>query len=637
MDIVDVILAKALTPQGQIESYAATAQAAVTKANQAVNNINTITQQTNTNNQLAAEAVENANAAIAALNAAIENMEDGGSMDTAAVDAEIKKLVLSTSNSTSGGAIAKNLVTKYPDNTTRSISNIVKYYKGTGDNEDGTMTQKAITAALAAIPTGGGGESIPSGGTDIHIEGGHSGEFIIIDDSGNIVASGLSADELMVALMKDESYFYPDSIGLKIDYENISFSRPQGALDVNNISSLTPYGGRMKCTVADDGTITSFYGDNNYVEDGSIGQVMVYQPKFYYCRIPITMENNVIRKEILILSPTARPGFKLHPLFINEDGEELEYALLSGYDGSSYDVSENKYDLNDSINVDLVNDKLASVANAKPISGANKQFTPEVAEHMAQNRGTGWHITNMCAESANQMLATVEFGKFNGQEALELGVVNITNYAGYNCASLTGSTANLGNNSGVAEQTVNEVNNTYTTYNTSGKRAITYRGMENPWGNIWHIIGGVTIRGNGNEGGGVPYICTDYNYSYSGLTDNYKPLGYRVPVASGYASAFGYNKEYDWIYLAAENNGNRSVPIGDKTWVVENLNGYKCVINGGSFISTEAAGLFGYGYDQELNIVSRTIGAKLMFIPTKNSIYENNILNWKDHMEATTL
>ena len=44
MDIVDVVLAKALTPQGQIESYAATAQAAVTKANQAVNNINTITQ-----------------------------------------------------------------------------------------------------------------------------------------------------------------------------------------------------------------------------------------------------------------------------------------------------------------------------------------------------------------------------------------------------------------------------------------------------------------------------------------------------------------------------------------------------------------------------------------------------------------
>ena len=224
MDIVDVILAKALTPQGQIESYAATAQAAVTKANQAVNNINTITQQTNTNNQLAAEAVENANAAIAALNAAIENMEEGDSMDTAAVDAEIKKLVLSTSNSTSGSAIAKNLVTKYPDNSTRSIANIVKYYTGTGDNEDGTMTQKAITAALAAIPTGGGGESIPSGGTVIYLDPEDAGQLTVVDTDGNIVAGGILADDIANFLIKNDLSFIQDTIGLKIDYINKTFA-----------------------------------------------------------------------------------------------------------------------------------------------------------------------------------------------------------------------------------------------------------------------------------------------------------------------------------------------------------------------------------------------------------------------------
>jgi hypothetical protein len=42
------------------------------------------------------------------------------------------------------------------------------------------------------------------------------------------------------------------------------------------------YGGRMRCNVTDDGTITAFYGDSNYADDGSNGQVMVYQPKFYY-------------------------------------------------------------------------------------------------------------------------------------------------------------------------------------------------------------------------------------------------------------------------------------------------------------------------------------------------------------------
>jgi hypothetical protein len=36
------------------------------------------------------------------------------------------------------------------------------------------------------------------------------------------------------------------------------------------------YGGRMRCNVTDNGTITAFYGDSNYKEDGSNGQVMVY-------------------------------------------------------------------------------------------------------------------------------------------------------------------------------------------------------------------------------------------------------------------------------------------------------------------------------------------------------------------------
>ena len=52
-DFVDIMIAKALTPQGQIDTYAARAQEAVTKAQTAVNNIDLITEQTNINNELA--------------------------------------------------------------------------------------------------------------------------------------------------------------------------------------------------------------------------------------------------------------------------------------------------------------------------------------------------------------------------------------------------------------------------------------------------------------------------------------------------------------------------------------------------------------------------------------------------------
>jgi len=56
-------------------------------------------------------------------------------------------------------------------------------------------------------------------------------------------------------------------------------------MSTEEINKLPMFGGRKRCNVADDGTITAFYGESNYREDGSNGQVMVYQPKFYYRRV----------------------------------------------------------------------------------------------------------------------------------------------------------------------------------------------------------------------------------------------------------------------------------------------------------------------------------------------------------------
>ena len=634
MDIVDVVLAKALTPQGQIESYAATAQAAVTKANQAVNNINTITQQTNTNNQLAAEAVENANAAIAALNAAIENMEESGSMDTVAVDAEIKKLVLSTSNSTSGGVIAKNLVTTYPDNTTRSIANIVKYYKGTGDNEDGTMTQKAITAAIAAIPSGGG--STPSGGgSTIHLNPEDAGQLTVVDTDGNIVAGGILADDIANFLIKNDLSFIQDTIGLKIDYINKTFARTQDAIGYGqgaDFDKYKMYGGRTRCNVADDGTITAFYGDNNYAEDGSNGQVMVYQPKFYYSRITLETEavtgGEKIKQEILTLSYDYKPGFKIHPLFV-KNGETLDYVLLSAYESTGYDVSESSYDTEDSDVIDYTVDKLSSIAGAKPISGVNKTFDLEAAEQMAQNRGENWHITTMAVESANQMLEAVEFGTLNGQASLESGITNISNNSTANCASNTGSTASLGNQTGYASSTTNIIKGNTNVYSVAGKRAISYRGIENPWGNIWRYIGDMKIVGNGNQNGGRPHIKT---------SNGYYDLTFQIPTTSGFSSGLvRLSNDYDWIFMPIEVSGNSALPIGDQLWTSNKLNGTNSIVAGGRYDSGDEAGPFAYSCDRGIDSSSRAISARLMFIPDKNSTYESNITKWQNYMEAATL
>ena len=642
MDIIDIMLARAMTPQGKTDTYVAKANAAAAKAEQAEQDaaaavaiVTNAAADIQSAQDAATAMLSDAQTALETVNAAIAAIGESGSLDTAAVDAEVKKLILSTSNLVSNNSITKSLVTTYPDNTTRTISNVVKYYTGTGNNEDGTMTQKAITAALQAIPSGGG--STPSGGgTSISLDPNDAGQLIIVDENGSITASGIIADDIASFLIKNDLSFIEGTVGLKIDYANKTFVRTQDAIHYNqgtDFNQYNMYGGRIRCNVTDDGTIAAFYGDQNYTDDGSNGQVMVYQPKFYYSRITLDSEaaavGEKIKKEVITLSPTYKPGFKLHPLFINEDGEALEYVLLPAYEGSGYDVSSSSYDLEDSSAIDYTTDKLSSIANAKPISGVNKTFNLEAAEQMAQNRGEGWHITTMAAESANQMLELVEFGTLNGQSAFESGITGISNISGMNCASNTGSTAALGNETGYASSTTNITNGTSNTYNNVGRRAISYRGMENPWGNMWRYVGDMKVIGSGNWQGGKVYI---------NINNDDIDLNAQLSSSSGYASYFEkVNTPYDWMFIPIEVDGNSALPIGDQVWTTDNLNGTNCIAIGGRYDSGDQAGPFAYMYDSAITFSSRSIGARLMFIPTKNNIYSANLSAWENYMDVSQL
>ena len=100
MDIIDIMLAKALTPQGKVESFARQSQATVARANQAVAAIDSITEQTNTNNAkseetlaAAEQALENASDAESRIAAALESIQ-GSSVEQ--IDNEIDIYALQT-------------------------------------------------------------------------------------------------------------------------------------------------------------------------------------------------------------------------------------------------------------------------------------------------------------------------------------------------------------------------------------------------------------------------------------------------------------------------------------------------------------------------------------------------------------
>jgi hypothetical protein len=90
-------------------------------------------------------------------------------------------------------------------------------------------------------------------------------------------------------------YTEDDIYGVEVDYANRTFARLAGAIGKTpgaDFDSILAFGGRRRCNIADNGTVNAYYGDPGYIEDGSNGQVMVEQPKFYYKVVPLKMEKN---------------------------------------------------------------------------------------------------------------------------------------------------------------------------------------------------------------------------------------------------------------------------------------------------------------------------------------------------------
>lgn len=439
-----------------------------------------------------------------------------------------------------------------------------------------------------------------------------------------------------------------DIVGIQVDYKNKTFKRLAGAANLtkgSDFDKFTMFGGRKRCNVADDGSIVAWYGDADYKEDGSMGQVMVYQPKFYYLVCPVEYDpidtgiGYHLRKANYYVSEKPRAGFRLHPAFYDASGNEIDYFLTSAYEGSIYDASASAYLLNDEQVMNTGEDKFSSIAGARPASGSSQNLTRPNIEAMAQNRGTNWHGDLIKQVSAEQMLMIIEMGMMNLQTAIAQGVVSLPWTTGSDTtssyAAATGSTASLGNGTGRAEKTTTYEGGVAKEYTVDGKTSVCWRGKENFWGNIWKFVYGINIWGNGKMGGGQPYICSDFSFAESKNSGNYEPAGFTVTNANGYISAMGYSTACDWLFIASECLGNSSLPVGDYTYITVNLNGYRIALLGGSWGSGGNAGGFSWYLNSGVGYRYRYIGGRLVYIPTRDSAtYTAAIEAWKQKMAA---
>lgn len=197
-------------------------------------------------------------------------------------------------------------------------------------------------------------------------------------------------------------------------------------------------------------------------------------------------------------------------------------------------------------------DKLSSIADAKPCSGKSQNLIRASIERLSRNRGKGWHGDTIKAVSANQLLMIIEFATFNLQEAIGTGVINVTGISGENCSINTGGTSHLGNSTG------NAIGAEYQT-------SMSYRGMENTWGNVWKLINGINEYMDSNSIFHA-YICVDCEFAENKKIDNYKNIGYILSSENGNISAFGYSNQYDWLFIPSETKGTTQIPVGDYYW-----------------------------------------------------------------------
>lgn len=605
---------------------------AITSANTARTNLVSATTSANNAESTLKSTTSTAQTATASANDVKKNLDSSissansakSALDTAISNAKTAKSNLDTSTST--GNTAKNNLDTAISNATKTRSDLNAVISSA------QSAQSSLSGVIAQASTAQTNlQNATNSATDVFNQ--LTAENVSAKANLDALRSeNFNAQEILSGVTDIRAYLgmieTEDVLGITMDYKNKTCTRIAGAKNLTagaDFDKFSMYGGRKRCNVSDGGTINAYYGDEGYTEDGSNGQVMVYQPKFYYLVCPLEYDRQEtgygyhLRKANYYISETQRAGFKLHPAFYDKNGNEVDYILMSAYEGCIYDTSANAYLKNDEQVMDASKDKFSSIADARPASGVSQNLTRPNIEQMAKNRGEGWHSFGIKTASMEQLLMIVEMGMMNLQTAIGQGVVNLPWTTGSDTTSsyagATGSTASLGNGTGRATETTTYEGGVATKNTADGKTSICYRGVENFWGNIWKFAYGINFYCEVGKPF-LGYVCKDFNYAESKRTDNYENIGFALPSENGYVSAMGYSTNYDWLFLPSEVKGNSSLPVGDYYYQNNTWDGYRIARLGGIWNDGSYAGGFYWYFYYGVGARGRGIGGRLVYVPT---------------------
>lgn len=421
-------------------------------------------------------------------------------------------------------------------------------------------------------------------------------------------------------------YESSDVYGVEVDFVNKKFTRLAGAENLTSgadFDKLTPWGGRKRCILADDGTVLAYRGETGYTEAGATTveikktvdgaektyasgtkvQVMVEQPVFYIKAVPVSSKNATsgkgkqYTKGRFYISPTPKAGFTAPRAFYDNHGIVQDKIYLSAFEGCIYDTTANAYLLSDEQVADFATDMLSSIAGAKPASGLTQNLTRANVRKLCNNRGTGWQLHNIFAMAVTEWLFMVEYASLDPQRKVGQGVSTFTDDGSTNMAVITGATAGIGNGSGIPSGGID------------GKCSVTYRGEENLWGNIWTWLDGVNILAKDVNEVWVAKIGTT---PVDDTTEGYECLDAHATRSNGYVSAFGIDADHPEILIPTEASGSDT--FADYIWQNCTYNGFLVTILGGRWDYGSRCGFYlhlttasSYRY--------RDVGGRLLYVP----------------------
>ena len=349
---------------------------------------------------------------------------------------------------------------------------------------------------------------------------------------------------------------------------------------LNDAGEVQYYLGATDSTKREDGVLAS-------VLDGTDGQVMTQIPKFYY-KYGYSGTTHTWG-----ISLTPADGFSLHPAFI-KNGVAVDYRYIGAYEGIGYDNGTTAYiDCGTAAAnnwaggaIDLANDKLGSVSGFAPMMDETRAEFRAIAA----NRGTGWRQQDFDLVSAIQLLYITEYADWNSQLMI-----------GEGRTALSGGTWVKDSYIGVTGKSNADGNGTNSVGGNTNNAYMTYRGIENFFGNIWKWVDGININGN------VPYVSNnDVNFA-DDTAANYTDLGITLGAVDGYVKTL---EQQARGFLPASVGGASNTYITDYYYQAA---GWRVAVLGGAADSGASAGVADWYAASASAFVSVAVGSRLCF------------------------